>query len=144
MLKVSIGADHAGFAYKQIIIEYLQEKGFEIIDFGANSEDSVDYPDYSHAVANSVEKKETDLGILICGSGNGVAMAANKHQQIRCALCWNEEIAKLARTHNNANIIAIPARFVDIELAKKMTDVFLNTQFEGGRHENRVNKIACM
>ncbi len=143
MLTIAIGADHAGVAYKQMIIENLEKKGYTIQNFGADSEESVDYPDYSHPVAEAVENKKADLGILICGSGNGVAMAANKHQNIRAALCWKEDIASLARTHNDANIVCIPARHIDIELAQKITDIFLTTQFEGGRHANRVNKIAC-
>lgn len=143
MFTVAIGADHAGVAYKNIIIESLTQKGYTVQDFGANTEDSVDYPDYSHPVAEAVENKKATLGILICGSGNGVAMAANKHQNIRAALCWKEDIAALARTHNDANVLCIPARHVDIELAKNITTIFLTTLFEGGRHENRVNKIAC-
>jgi ribose 5-phosphate isomerase B len=143
MKKIAIGGDHAGFEYKSFLIEYLQEQGFEVKDFGAYSSDSVDYPDYSHPLSEAVEKKEFDLGILICGSGNGVAMAANKHQNIRAALCWNVELASLARTHNDANILAVPARFISKEVAKEMTKTFVTTNFEGGRHANRVNKIAC-
>lgn len=142
-MKIAIGGDHAGFTYKQVITEMLAALGHEVVDFGPSSEASVDYPDHAHPLALSVEKGETDLGILICGSGNGVAITANKHQGIRAALCWNEELGSLARLHNNANVLCLPARFVDIELAKKIVSAFLTAQFEGGRHQNRVNKIAC-
>ncbi|MCS7018959.1 MAG: ribose 5-phosphate isomerase B [Cytophagales bacterium] len=141
--KIVIGADHAGFHYKSVIVEHLQSLGYEVIDKGTFSEQSVDYPDFAHPVAEAVEKGEADQGILICGSGNGVAMTANKHPNIRAALCWTEEIAALARQHNNANIISLPARFVSVEQAVHMVDIFLNTPFEGGRHQNRVNKISC-
>ena len=144
MPTIAIGSDHAGFEYKTSLTSWLQEKGFEVLDKGTFGTESVDYPDYAHPVALAVENGEASLGILICGSANGVAITANKHQQIRAAICWNEEIASLARQHNNANIICIPARFVPQELAIEMTRVFLETKFEGGRHENRVNKIACM
>ncbi|HEY8387534.1 MAG TPA: ribose 5-phosphate isomerase B [Parasegetibacter sp.] len=140
---VAIGCDHAGFKYKEELLSYLREKNFQVNDFGTHSEDSVDYPDFAHPTAISVEKKESGFGILICGSANGVAITANKHQGIRAAICWSEELAKLARQHNNANIICIPARFVTVEQAKSMVDAFINTPFEGGRHENRVNKISC-
>ncbi|WP_199140516.1 ribose 5-phosphate isomerase B [Pedobacter sp. ASV12] len=140
-LKIAIGADHAGFEYKEMLKTYLSD--YEIKDFGTHSADSVDYPDFAHPVASAVESKEFDFGILVCGSANGVAITANKHQQIRAAICWEKEIAALARQHNNANIICIPARFVSTELAKEMATTFLNTPFEGGRHEKRVDKIAC-
>lgn len=140
---IPIGADHAGFQLKSVIIDYLKGKGFEVNDCGCYSEESIDYPDFGHAVASIVEADPELLGILICGSGNGINMTANKHQGIRSALCWKTEIAQLAREHNNANIIALPARFISEEEAKEMVDVFLTTQFEGGRHERRVNKIAC-
>jgi ribose 5-phosphate isomerase B len=140
-MKLAIGADHAGFDYKEQLKKYLLEKKFEIIDKGTYSTDSVDYPDFAHPVANVVANKEVDSGILICGSANGVAIAANKHQGIRAAICWTNEIAELARMHNDANIICIPSRFVDINLAKSMTDIFLETKFEKGRHEKRVDKI---
>lgn len=139
--KIAIGADHAGFEYKELIKEHL--KAYELKDFGTHSLDSVDYPDFAHPVAFAVESKEFDFGILVCGSANGVAITANKHQHIRAAICWLNEIASLARQHNNANIICIPARFVSENLAKEMVDTFLSTAFEGGRHENRVNKISC-
>ena len=142
-MKLAIGADHAGFSLKEKLKKYLQEQGHEVKDFGPSSEQSVDYPDYAHPVANAVEKKEVELGLLMCGSGNGINMTANKHQGIRAALCWNAEIAKLARQHNNANILTLPARFIEEAEAKKCVDVFLSTPFEGGRHEGRVNKIAC-
>lgn len=142
-MKISIGGDHAGFEYKEKLIKHLSENGNDVKDFGPFSEDSVDYPDFVHPVSKSVSDSSFDLGILICGSGNGVAMTANKHQNIRAALCWNNDLAALARQHNNANIICIPARFVDYELAEQMTDIFLSTDFEGGRHQNRVGKISC-
>lgn len=140
-LRIAIGADHAGFEYKQLLQDHL--KGYEIKDFGTYSADSVDYPDFAHPVATAVENKEFDLGILICGSANGVAITANKHSGVRAALCWSEEVARLARQHNDANIVCIPARFVSEEAAKQITQSFIDTDFEGGRHANRVNKISC-
>lgn len=140
---IPIGADHAGYQLKEELKTYLTEKGYEMKDFGCHSEDSIDYPDYAHPVADYVASNEGTLGILICGSGNGISMTANKHQGIRCALCWKEEIAKLAREHNNANIISLPARFISEDEAKAMIDAFLTTDFEGGRHQRRVDKIAC-
>ncbi|SRR5690606_29821815 len=140
---IPIGCDHAGFELKEYLKEYLTEKGYEVKDYGTYSADSTDYPDYAHAVSDFVENNEDILGILICGSGNGISMTANKHQGIRCALCWETEIAELARLHNNANIIALPARFISKEAAIEMVDTFFSTEFEGGRHANRVNKIAC-
>lgn len=139
---IAIGCDHAGFVYKDSLAAMLCAQGIEIQDFGTYSADSVDYPDFAHPVAEQVETGRADLGVLICGSGNGVAITANKHQGIRCALCWNEELAALARQHNNANIIALPARFVSAELAQQMVQVFITTEFEGGRHNRRVSKIA--
>lgn len=141
--KIAIGGDHAGFEYKGKLIQKLEDLGYEVKDFGPFSDASVDYPDFVHPLSSAVEKGEFDLGIVICGSGNGVAITANKHQGIRAALCWNEELAALARQHNNSNVLAIPARFVPYELAGKMAETFLKTDFEGGRHQNRVNKIAC-
>ena len=138
---IAIGSDHAGFGYKSAVIDHLKQHGYEVTDHGTFSEASCDYPDYAHAVANAVEKSEAWIGILICGSANGVAITANKHQGIRAAICWETEIAKLARQHNDANIICIPARFVDTALALNMVDLFLSTEFEGGRHLNRVQKI---
>lgn len=140
-LKIAIGADHAGFDYKVAIAKWLNDA--ELKDFGTYSPDSVDYPDFAHPVASAVENGEFDFGILICGSANGVAITANKHQGIRAAICWNEELASLARRHNNANIVCIPARFISISEAENIVKVFLQTDFEGGRHANRVNKIAC-
>lgn len=140
---IPIGCDHAGFELKEYLKEYLTEKGYEVKDYGTYSADSTDYPDYAHTVSDFVENNEDILGILICGSGNGISMTANKHQGIRCALCWETEIAELARLHNNANIIALPARFISKEAAIEMVDTFFSTEFEGGRHANRVNKIAC-
>ncbi|MEM9856218.1 MAG: ribose 5-phosphate isomerase B [Bacteroidota bacterium] len=143
MRKIAIGGDHAGFEYKSIVIELLEETGYEVKDFGTYSADSVDYPDFAHPVASAVENQEFDLGILICGSANGVAMTANKHAGIRAAICWNTELAVLAKQHNNANVLCLPARFVESNLAKEITTAFLTTDFEGGRHERRVNKISC-
>ena len=140
---IPIGADHAGFNLKSQLITHLESKGYELKDFGCFSEESIDYPDYGHPVADMVESNEGVLGILICGSGNGINMTANKHQGVRSALCWKKELAELARLHNNANIITLPARFITVEEAIEMVDVFLSTEFEGGRHQNRVNKIAC-
>jgi len=142
-MKIAIGGDHAGFEYKSEITTLLENEGHTVQDFGPNSADSVDYPDHVHPLADSVENSDNDLGILICGSGNGVAMTANKHQGIRAALCWNKDLAELARQHNNANVIAIPARFVSLEDAKTMVSSFISTDFEGGRHQNRVDKISC-
>jgi len=139
---ISIGCDHAGYQYKEHLREHLIARGYEIIDHGTFSDTSVDYPDFVHPTAKAVEAGESNLGILICGSANGVCMTANKHQGIRAAICWTEEITSLARKHNNANIICLPARFVDETLATKMTEVFINTEFEGGRHQRRVGKIA--
>lgn len=141
---IAIGCDHAGFPYKDSIIRFLQKNDIEIHDFGTNSTESVDYPDFVHPVTEMVEKGTAGYGIVLCGSGNGVAMTANKHQGIRAALCWKREIAELARRHNNANVIAIPARFVSRRLALAMVKIFLSTPFDGGRHERRVNKIACL
>lgn len=140
-LPVVLGGDHAGFEYKEALKAMLEEKGMTVIDKGPFSCDSVDYPDFAHPVANDVSEDKAAFGILICGSGNGVCITANKHKGIRAALCWNEELAALARQHNNANILCIPARFVTTEAAKAMMEVFMNTAFEGGRHEKRVEKI---
>jgi ribose 5-phosphate isomerase B len=140
---VAIGADHAGFDYKEDLISYLEAKGIGYKDFGTHSTESVDYPDFAHPVASAVEQGEASFGILLCGSANGVAITANKHAGIRAAICWGEELAKLARMHNNANIICIPARFVREGDAEKMVELFMLTGFEGGRHEKRVEKIAC-
>jgi len=142
---IAIGSDHAGFKLKSSIISLLQAAGYEVDDHGCYSEERADYPDFAHSVANKVTEKDHTLGILICGSGNGIAMAANKHNGVRAAICWNREIASLAKLHNNANILVLPARFINNEEASACVDVFLNTDFEGGRHTDRVNKIdmAC-
>ncbi|MDX2278210.1 MAG: ribose 5-phosphate isomerase B [Saprospiraceae bacterium] len=142
-MKIAIGCDHAGFPYKDGLVAMLQAQGHMVQDFGTHSLESVDYPDFAHAVALAVEAGQAELGILLCGSGNGVAITANKHQGIRCAICWTEELAALARQHNNANIIALPARFVPEILAQAMVRIFISTEFEGGRHGRRVDKIAC-
>ncbi len=142
---LAIGSDHAGFEYKAKLVNYLRdEKGIALRDFGTYSADSVDYPDFAHPVANAVESKEYAFGILLCGSANGVAIAANKHEHIRAAICWENELASLARMHNNANILCIPSRFVTLELAMQMVDTFIATAFEGGRHSLRVDKIAIV
>lgn len=141
---IAVGSDHAGYDYKAIIIEMLQKKGAQVKDFGTNSPDSVDYPDFAHPVSSAVENGEVSFGILICGSANGVAITANKHQGIRAAICWTNDVAKLSRQHNNANIICLPARFVSEQAAEEMVNTFLSTEFEGGRHQTRVSKIACM
>ena len=132
------------FTLKDPVIHHLRQKGYDVLDFGTDSNASVDYPDFAHPTAEAVVNGKARFGVLICGSGNGVAMTANKHQDIRCALCWQEEIATLARSHNDANMVALPARFISEELGLKIVDAFLNTAFEGGRHANRVNKMACV
>ena len=142
-MKIAIGGDHAGFIYKASIIKHLEAQGHEVKDFGPFSEASCDYPDFAHPVAEAVEAKNTDYGILICGSANGVAMTANKHQGIRAALCWDDEVVKLTRLHNDANVLCIPARFVSESKAIQFVDTFFATAFEGGRHANRVDKISC-
>ncbi len=141
-MKLAIGSDHAGFEYKERLRADLATR-HEVKDFGTYNGDSTDYPDFAHPVANAVENNEFDFGILVCGSANGVAITANKHQGIRAAICWNEELASLARRHNNANILCIPARFIDFDLTEKIVTEFINTEFEGGRHATRVNKISC-
>jgi len=143
-MKIAIGSDHAGFLLKQELINYLTTKNIQVVDKGCYSEERADYPDFGHAVAISVESKEVDLGILICGSGNGVAMTANKHQQIRAALVWSKEIGILSRQHNDANVLCLPARFITESDALTITQSFLTTEFEGGRHKNRVKKIALI
>ena len=142
-MKISIGNDHAGPDYKKAIVHYLTSKGHEILNHGTDTFDSVDYPDFGHPVATDVESGKADLGIVICGSGNGIAMTANKHQGIRAALCWTKEISALARQHNDANVVSIPARFTSIQQAIEIVDTFLTTDFEGGRHATRVDKISC-
>ena len=139
--KIALASDHAGYELKEILKNYLSEKGLEIIDFGTNSTESVDYADFAHPLANAVENGICDVGISVCGSGNGINMTVNKHQQIRAALCWIPEIAQLARAHNDANVCSLPARFISAEDAKKIVDLFLSTPFEGGRHAIRIRKI---
>ncbi len=140
--RIAIGGDHAGFQLKEIIKSKLEAEGYFLEDFGPFSDQSVDYPDFVHPVANSVESGEYNFGILICGSGNGVAMTANKHKGIRAAVCWNKMLAKLARAHNNANVLCLAGRFLDDELAMEIAETFLNTGFDGGRHINRIKKIT--
>jgi len=142
-MKIAIGNDHAGTEYKFAVIELLKERGIDVINHGTDEESSVDYPDFVHPVASDVENKNVDFGIIICGSGNGASMTANKHQDVRSALCWNKEITALAKQHNNANVLSIPARFVSKHQALDMVATFLDTPFEGGRHQARVDKIAC-
>lgn len=141
-MKVAIASDHAGVEYKEKLVAYLKSKGITVKDFGPINKESVDYPDYAHPLAESISKKETDVGVLLCGSGNGINMSANKHQKVRSALCWKKEIAELARLHNDANVIALPARFLSFDEVREIMDTFLNTSFEGGRHLRRVNKIS--
>lgn len=144
MPKIAIGCDHAGFDYKEHLKAWLEKNGYETKDFGTYSKESTDYPDFAHPVAEAVEKNQFEMGILICGSANGVAMSANKHKGVRAAVCWLEEVASLARLHNNANVLCLPARFVSFDEAEKITDRFLHESFEGGRHERRVNKIGTL
>lgn len=142
-MKIAIGNDHAGTDYKFAVAGLLKERGIEVTNYGTDTEDSVDYPDFVHPVAEDIEAGKADFGIIICGSGNGVSMTANKHQKVRAALCWTKEIAELARQHNNANVLAIPARFTSKMQALEMVKTFLDTPFEGGRHQGRVEKIGC-
>lgn len=140
-MEIAIGCDHAGFLLKEKIIEFLKDKGYKVVDFGCYNEESIDYPDYAHPVANHIEVNKDSFGILICGSGNGISMSANKHKEVRCALCWNTELAVLAKQHNDANILALPARFITTQEALSIVEAFLESTFEGGRHANRVAKI---
>lgn len=142
-IKIAIGSDHAGFELKNKVVNWLVSLKAILKDFGTFSEESVDYPDFAHAVSGEVEKGNYDIGILICGTGIGVDMTANKHQGIRSAVCWNKEISKLAKSHNNANVICLPGRFITYDEAKEILDIFFNTEFEGGRHNRRINKISC-
>lgn len=142
-MKIAIGNDHAGTEYKLAIIGLLKSMKIEVQNHGTDGTDSVDYPDFVHPVANDVEKGEVDYGIIICGSGNGASMTANKHQKVRCALCWNKEIVSLAREHNDANILSLPARYISLPQALDMVKTFLETKFEGGRHERRIEKMGC-
>ena len=141
MKTIAVANDHAGTIYKFEIMKKLESQGYKILDFGTDSEDSMDYPDSVHPLAESIENKKADFGIIICGSGNGAQMTANKHQGVRAALCWENELAELSRRHNDANVLSIPSRFVSIEEALMFVETFLTTKFEGGRHQNRVSKI---
>ena len=141
-MRISIGNDHAGVEYKNYIREYLLDKNIQVNNYGTDSLDSVDYPDFAHPVSNDVNEEKSDLGILICGSGNGVCMTANKYKNVRAALCWNKELALLSKSHNNANIVCIPARFIEKKEALEIIKTFISEEFEGGRHERRVNKIG--
>ena len=143
-MKVAIGNDHAGTEYKLAIVGLLKSKGIEVINYGTDGTDSVDYPDFVHPVASDVENDKVDLGIVVCGTGNGANMTTNKHQKVRSALCWNKEIVRLARGHNDANILSLPARFIALPQALEMVETFLNTPFDGGRHERRIEKIPCV
>lgn len=140
-MKVAIGNDHAGPEYKFAVLDYLEKEGIKVVNYGTDSPDSVDYPDFVHPVAKEVNEGKSDFGILICGSGNGVAMTANKYDNVRAGLCWTKEIVELTRSHNNANILCIPARYTSIQQAIEMVQVFLKTKFEGGRHKTRIDKI---
>jgi len=142
-MKIAIGNDHAGPDYKKAIIQFLESKGHQVTNYGTDTTESVDYPDFGHAVAKDVSEGKVEYGIVICGSGNGIAMTVNKHQKIRAGLCWTKEIAYLTRLHNDANILSIPARFTSIQQAVEIVETFINTQFEGGRHQARVDKINC-
>lgn len=143
-MKFSIGNDHAGVEYKEAIVAYLKEEGHQVFNHGTDNNASVDYPDFIHPVAEDVSEQKVDLGIIICGSGNGAAMTANKHQKVRAALCWNKEIVALAREHNNANVLSLPARFISIPQALTMVETYLSTAFEGGRHQGRIDKMPCL
>lgn len=143
-MKISIGNDHAGMGYKKAIVAMIEAKGYEVTNYGTDREDSVDYPDFGHPVAIDIENGIADFGIVICGSGNGIAMTVNKYSKVRAGLCWTKEIASLTRLHNDANVVSIPARFTSIAQAVEIVETFLSTPFEGGRHQNRVNKIACI
>jgi len=142
MKKIAIGSDHAGFEYKTFIKKHLEEAKYEVLDSGTHNEDSVDYPDFVHPVVKAVVENKADAGILICGTGNGVAMTANKYEGIRAGLCWNDEISKLIRLHNDANVLCIPGRFISKEMTTKIVEAFLETEFEGGRHQRRIDKIC--
>jgi ribose 5-phosphate isomerase B len=141
---IAVGADHAGFEYKMAIVDLLENKGLKVKDYGTFTTASVDYPDFAHPVSAAVENGEAGLGVLICGSANGVAITANKHQGVRAAICWQSDVARLARQHNNANVICLPARFISMPQAAEMVNIFLSTAYEAGRHEKRVEKIACV
>jgi ribose 5-phosphate isomerase B len=140
--RIPIGCDHAAYEMKEALKKYLEAQAYEMLDFGTNSTESVDYPDYIHPVAQHIEEGKAPLGIILCGSGNGAAMTANKHQKIRAALCWNKELAKMARLHNDANILSLPARYISLDEAKEIVDCYLETAFEGGRHQRRIEKMT--
>lgn len=140
-MKIGFASDHAGFEYKSKLVKYIEKKGYEVVDFGTYSEDSCDYPDFAHALGNAMDNKEVDLGIALCGSANGITMTLNKHQSVRAAICWKSEIARLAKAHNNANICTMPARFISYQMATRIVNTWLNTEFEGGRHQKRIDKI---
>lgn len=142
-MKIGIGGDHAGFYHKEKLVKYLKSKGHDVTDFGPDTAESADYPDFVHPTATALEEGKIDFGVLVCGSANGVAITANKHQKVRAAICWNNDLAELSRLHNDANVICIAARFTAYEYAEQMVDTFLTTSFEGGRHQRRVNKISC-
>lgn len=142
-MKIAFASDHAGYNLKQVVMDYLTQKGFDVKDYGCYSTESCDYPDYAHPMAEAVEKGEADYGVAVCSTGNGITMTANKHQGIRAALCWDIRLAELARQHNNANVLGLPANFITPELALQVVNTFLTTDFEGGRHARRVGKIAC-
>ena len=143
MKKIGIACDHAGYQMKEFLVGYLSTKGYDVVDFGTDSEASIDYPDFGHALAAAIEAGEMEQGIGLCGSGEGMAMTLNKHQGIRAGLCWNNDVAALIRQHNNANVVVLPARFISNDEAMEIVNTFLATDFEGGRHEARVAKIAC-
>lgn len=140
-MKIGFASDHAGFEYKSKLVKYIEKKGYEVVDFGTYSEDSCDYPDFAHALGSAMDNKEVDLGIALCGSANGITMTLNKHQSVRAAICWKSEIARLAKAHNNANICTMPARFISYQMATRIVNTWLNTEFEGGRHQKRIDKI---
>lgn len=142
-MKIAIGCDHAGYEMKAAIIKHLQDKKHQVDNYGTDGLESVDYTDYGHQVCSAIESGKNDFGILICGTANGMTMTANKHKDIRCGLCWLPEIAQLTKQHNNANVIALPARFISIDLAIEIVDAYLSAEFEGGRHQRRIDKIAC-
>ncbi len=143
MKKIGIACDHAGYQMKEFLVGYLSTKGYDVIDFGTHSEESIDYPDFGHALAEAIENGDLTQGIALCGSGEGMAMTLNKHAKIRAGLCWNSDVAALIRQHNDANVIVLPARFIDNDTAITLVNTFLATDFEGGRHVRRVEKIAC-
>ena len=143
MKKIGIACDHAGFQMKELLVGYLSTKGYDVVDFGCHSEESIDYPDFGHPLAEAIENGELEQGVGLCGSGEGMAMTLNKHQGIRAGLCWNTDVAALTRQHNDANVVVLPARFISNDEAIAIVNTFLSSNFEGGRHQGRVEKIAC-